>query len=105
MKRFAALMDASNSRATSFTPGSRAVLISVRAMPAVMSRAWTGTEAGLTEEAVDYWLKAGERSRERSAMSEAIGHLTKGLALLNTLEESRARDVRELRFLTTMAPA
>ena len=46
MKRFAALMEASNSRATSCTPGSLAVLISVRAMPAVMSRAWTGTEAG-----------------------------------------------------------
>ena len=39
-------MDASNSRATSSTPGSRAVLISVRAMPAMMSRACTGTEAG-----------------------------------------------------------
>ena len=47
------------------------------------------TEAGLTEKAIGYWLKAGLRSRERSADSEAIGHLTKGLALLDTLEESR----------------
>jgi serine/threonine protein kinase/predicted ATPase len=62
------------------------------------------TEAGKTEEAVVYWLKAGQRSRERSALSEAIGHLTKGLALLETLEESRARDERELQFLTTLGP-
>ena len=48
------------------------------------------TEAGLTEKAIGYWLKAGQRSRERSAFCEAIGHLTKGLALLDTLEESRA---------------
>ena len=39
-------MDASNSRATSFTPASLAVAISVRAMPAVMPRDCTGTEAG-----------------------------------------------------------
>src|SRR5262249_17725958 len=40
------------------------------------------TEAGLPEKAIGYWLKAGQRSRERSAESEAIGHLTKGLAVL-----------------------
>src|SRR5204863_1549585 len=33
------------------------------------------TEAGLTEKAIGYWLKAGQRSRERSAFCEAIGHL------------------------------
>jgi predicted ATPase/class 3 adenylate cyclase len=62
------------------------------------------TEAGLTDKAVGYWLKAGQRSRERSALSEAIGHLTKGLALLDTLEQSLARDNRELQFLTTLGP-
>ena len=35
------------------------------------------TEAGLTEKAIGYWLKAGLRSRERSAEIEAIGHLTR----------------------------
>src|SRR5262249_17745895 len=54
------------------------------------------TEAGQTEKAVAYWLKAGQRSRHRSALCESIGHLTKGLALLDTLGESRARDEREL---------
>jgi TOMM system kinase/cyclase fusion protein len=62
-------------------------------------------EAGLPEKAIGYWLKAGQRSRERSAFCEAIGHLTKGLALLDTLEESRNRDDLELQFLTTLAPA
>jgi predicted ATPase/class 3 adenylate cyclase len=63
------------------------------------------TEAGLTEKAIGYWLQAGQRSRERSAFCEAIGHLTKGLALLDTLEESRTRDDWALQFLTTLAPA
>jgi class 3 adenylate cyclase/predicted ATPase len=63
------------------------------------------TEAGLTEEAVGYWLQAGLRSKERSADVEAIGHLTKGLALLKTLEETSDRDGRELQFLTTLGPA
>src|SRR5262249_40380393 len=47
------------------------------------------TEAGLTEKAVAYWIKAGQRSLGRSAVCEAIGHLTKGLALLETLAASR----------------
>lgn len=63
------------------------------------------TEAGLSEKAIGYWFKAGQRSRERSAHCEAIGHLTKGLALLDTLEESRNRDDWELQFLTTLGPA
>jgi serine/threonine protein kinase/predicted ATPase len=63
------------------------------------------SEAGLTEKAVGYWLKAGQRSGERSAFCEAIGHLTRGLALVGTLEASRARDDWELRFLTKLAPA
>jgi serine/threonine protein kinase/tetratricopeptide (TPR) repeat protein len=62
------------------------------------------TEAGKTEKAIAYWLKAGQRSRERSALCEAIGHLTRGLALLDSLPESRARDERELQFLTTLGP-
>ena len=49
-------------------------------------------EAGLTEKAVDYWFTAGLRSRDRSAESEAIGHLTQGLAQLKTLDESPERD-------------
>jgi class 3 adenylate cyclase/predicted ATPase len=67
--------------------------------------AYHSTEAGLSEQAVGYWLKAGLRSRERGADREAIGHLTKGLALLETLEETREHDELRLRVLTTLGPA
>ncbi len=63
------------------------------------------TEAGLTEKAIDYWLKAGLRSRGRSAEIEAISHLTRGLALLETLGESLERDVRELELLSPLGTA
>jgi tetratricopeptide (TPR) repeat protein len=63
------------------------------------------TEAGLTEQAIGYWLKAGLRSRERSANVEAIGHLTKGLELLGTLDESPERDAQELQFLNPLGSA
>ncbi len=63
------------------------------------------TEAGLLEKAIYYWLHAGLRSKARSADIEAIAHLSKGLALLSTLEETASRDHRELQFVTTLGPA
>ncbi|HEV3121413.1 MAG TPA: hypothetical protein VGY53_05900, partial [Isosphaeraceae bacterium] len=63
------------------------------------------TEAGLTKQAVGYWLKAGLRSHERAADREAISHLTKGLDLLETLEETREHNALKLKFLTTLGPA
>ena len=62
------------------------------------------TEAGISERAVHYWLKAGLRSRDRSANVEAIGHLTKGLALVGAFAESPERDGQELPFLSALAP-
>src|SRR5262249_6135095 len=49
------------------------------------------TEAGLTEQSVAYWYKAGRRANERSAYVEAIAHLRQGLALLQTLPETLER--------------
>src|SRR5262249_3243786 len=46
--------------------------------------------------AVHYWHKAGQRASERSAHVEAISHLTKGLALLQTLPETRERVQQEV---------
>jgi len=43
------------------------------------------TEAGLLTQAVSYWQVAGQKAMQRSANTEAISHLTKGLALLRTL--------------------
>jgi predicted ATPase len=53
-------------------------------------------EAGLIEQAVGYWHKAGQRASERSAHVEAISHLRQGLELLQTLPETRERVQREV---------
>jgi serine/threonine protein kinase/predicted ATPase len=71
--------------------------------PELLAHHWT--EAGLTGQAIGYWLKAGLRSRERAAESEAIGHLTRGLSLLETLQETREHDEQKLKILTTLVPA
>jgi predicted ATPase len=54
------------------------------------------TEAGLTDQAVHYWHQAGQRAIERSAHVEAIAHLRQGLALLQTLPETREHTQREV---------
>ena len=57
------------------------------------------TEAGLTEKAVHYWHRAAQRAAERSAHVEAINHLRTGLALLQTLPETRARSSEKLTYI------
>jgi predicted ATPase len=57
------------------------------------------TEAGITEKAVHYWQQAGQSAIERSAHVEAIAHLRKGLALLQTLPETPERTRREVDML------
>ncbi len=54
------------------------------------------TEAGLKEQAIPYWQKAGQRAAQRSANVEAISHLTKGLELLKTLPDTTERAQQEL---------
>jgi class 3 adenylate cyclase/predicted ATPase len=56
------------------------------------------TEAGLTQQAVDNWGRAGERAIEGSANLEAIAHLTRGLDILEALPEGPQRDEKELAF-------
>jgi class 3 adenylate cyclase len=60
------------------------------------------TEAGLTEQAVTYWYKAGQRAIERSAHVEAISHLRTGLKLLQTLPETPEHRQRELLVHTAL---
>jgi predicted ATPase len=48
-------------------------------------------QAGLTERAIDYLRKAGQRTIERSANAEAIRHLTQALDLLQSRPEGPAR--------------
>ena len=47
------------------------------------------TEAGLADQAIDHWQRAGQRAVERSANLEAIAHFTKGLNVLATLSDRR----------------
>jgi class 3 adenylate cyclase/predicted ATPase len=60
------------------------------------------TEAGLTEQSVTYWYKAGQKASEGSAHVEAIAHLRQGLALLQTLPETPERTQREVDMLITL---
>jgi predicted ATPase len=54
------------------------------------------TEAGLMQQALPYWQKAGQRAIERSAHLEAIAHLSKGLEVLGTLSDTPERAQHEL---------
>jgi class 3 adenylate cyclase/predicted ATPase len=63
------------------------------------------TEAGLVAQAIPYWQRAGQRALQRSANVEAIAHLTKGLALLETLPDTPERIQQELVLQTTLGPA
>lgn len=63
------------------------------------------TEAGVIDKAVGYCLKAGLRSRDRFAQAEAISHFTQGLKLLELLEPSSERDLRELELLGPLGTA
>jgi class 3 adenylate cyclase/predicted ATPase len=63
------------------------------------------TEAGLADQAIDYWRRAGLRAVERSANLEGIAHFTKALNILTTLPESRDRLERELTLRTSLGPA
>ena len=49
------------------------------------------TEAGLAEQAIAYWQRAGQRALQQSANPEAIRHLTRGLELLTMLPDARGR--------------
>ena len=48
-------------------------------------------QAGFTERAIDYLRRAGQRSIERSANAEAIGHLTRALQLLQSRPDNPQR--------------
>jgi class 3 adenylate cyclase/predicted ATPase len=54
------------------------------------------TEAGCPAQAVTYWQRAGQRAAQRSAHHEAIGHLSKGLEVLQTLPDTPERTQQDL---------
>jgi predicted ATPase len=54
------------------------------------------TEAGLAQQAIPYWQRAGQRAAEHSAHAEAIGHFRQALAVLTLLPDTSARAQQEL---------
>ena len=56
------------------------------------------TAAGLHDQAVDYWHRAGQRATERSADREAIAHLTRGLELTRKLADPVQSAQQELKL-------
>ena len=62
-------------------------------------------EAGLVNESVAYWGKAGRRSAARSAMAEAVAQLQRGLDQLALLADNRERQRHELELCSVLAAA
>jgi class 3 adenylate cyclase/predicted ATPase len=75
----------------------------VEAEPETLAHHYTA--AGLTEQAVAYWLKAGQRALKRSANLEAAAHLRKGLELVASLPDSEGRQRQELSLQTAIGVA
>jgi hypothetical protein len=61
--------------------------------------------AGLTEQAIAYWEKAGQRSLSHPAMAEAADQLRNALDLLTKLPHSDQRDHKELDLLVALGSA
>ena len=66
----------------------------VETQPELLAQHYTA--AGCTEQAVGYWQRAGQHASDRSAHLEAIGHVTTGIALLQTLPETPAHTQQAL---------
>jgi tetratricopeptide (TPR) repeat protein len=66
----------------------------VAAQPALLAHHCTA--AGLTEQAIAYWLAAGRHALARSATAEAAALLRRGLALVPALPEGERRRETEL---------
>jgi predicted ATPase len=62
-------------------------------------------EAGLIDAAVSYWYQAGKAALIRSAVTEAVAQLSKGLELLQTRPDSPERPRRELDFRVILGGA
>ena len=60
------------------------------------------TEAGCPAQAIPYWQRAGQQEAQRSAHQEAIGHLTKGVEVL---QACRTRRSARNRACCSMSPS
>ena len=63
------------------------------------------TQAGLSEAAIEWWVKAGDRALERSANNEAIAHLEKAIGLAQGVTDGPTQQLLRLRLQTTYGHA
>jgi predicted ATPase len=63
------------------------------------------TQAGLTEAAIEWWGKAGQRSLERSALVEAVAQLTRALEQIATVPATPALRRDQIRLQVALANA
>jgi predicted ATPase len=77
--------------------------VTVETQPELLAHHYT--EAGLAEEAIFYWQRAGQRALQHSANTEAIRHLARGLDLLTMLPDTPARAQQELELQLALGPA
>lgn len=67
--------------------------------------AYHATEAGLNEQAITYWQRAGTKAFERPVYVEAIAHFRQGLELLMKLPDIANRPHDELAFRLSLCNA
>jgi class 3 adenylate cyclase/tetratricopeptide (TPR) repeat protein len=72
----------------------------VLAQPALLAQHCVA--AGLAEQAVAYWRKAGQQAMDRSAMTEALAQLRKGLDVLAGLPDGPWHQEQELGLQTAL---
>jgi len=75
----------------------------VQTQPALLAQHCAA--AGLAEQAVAYWLTAGQQALARSAMVEAVAQLRKGLDVLADLPDSPWRQQQELDLQAALGSA
>jgi class 3 adenylate cyclase/predicted ATPase len=63
------------------------------------------TEAGLTNKAVNYWSKAGQRSLARSALSEAVEQLKRAIELIAALPGTTELRREQIKLQVALANA
>lgn len=62
------------------------------------------TEAGQTDRAIGWWIKAGRRGLDRSAMQEAERHLSQALALADTLPHGGQTEELRMEIMALLGP-
>jgi predicted ATPase len=75
----------------------------VEAQPELLAHHYT--EAGLTEQAIPYWQRAGQHASDRSAHLEAVSHFTTGIELLTTLAATPAHTQQALSLYIALGAA